>query len=88
MFIYLNRQRAKQSAILNPEQGECYCKSFVILTHSVDVPDPFENWMSIPGPKRITLDKVANHVVCMIGFTDLQNQCSDITSKENSSYLS
>ena len=32
--------------------------------------------------------KVANHVVSMIGFTDLQDQCSDITGKENCSYLS
>ena len=32
--------------------------------------------------------KVANHVVSMIGFTDLQDQCSDITGKGNRSYLS
>ena len=35
---------------------ECYCKSIAILSHSVDVPDPCENWVSTPGPKRITLE--------------------------------
>ena len=32
--------------------------------------------------------KMANHVISMIGFTDLQDQYSDITDKENRSYLS
>ena len=32
--------------------------------------------------------KVANHVVSVIGFTDLQDQYSDITGKENRSYIS
>ena len=33
-----------------------YGKSFVILPHSVDVPDPCDNWALTPGPFRITLE--------------------------------
>ena len=36
----------------------------------------------------LNIDKVANHVASMIGFTDLQDQCSDITGEENRLYLS
>ena len=36
--------------------GEFYCKSFVILTRAVNVPDPYENLVSSPGLKRITLE--------------------------------
>ena len=32
--------------------------------------------------------KVANHVVSVIGFTDLQDRCSNIAGKENRSYHS
>ena len=42
-FLYLNRQRVPQTFYLNPEDDECRCKSFVILTRYVDVPDPCEN---------------------------------------------
>ena len=56
-FLYLNRQLASQIVILNPEHGwSSFWSSFVILTRSVDVPDPCENWALTPVPKRITLD--------------------------------
>ena len=32
-----------------------------------------------------SLNKVANHVVCLMGFTDFMNQLSDITGKGNGS---
>ena len=55
MFLYLNRQRLKQTVNLNPDQGDCSCKNNYILTHSVDLPDSCENWVSTSGPKRTTL---------------------------------
>ena len=33
-------------------KSECYCKRFVILTRSVDVPGSSENWVSSLGLKR------------------------------------
>ena len=42
----------------------------------------------ILNKKKMAATKVANHVVSVIGFTDLQDQFSDITGKENRSYLS
>ena len=38
---------------------------------------------SVPG-----FNKVANHVISMIGFTDFRNQCSDNTSKDGQSFIS
>ena len=38
---------------------------------------------SVPG-----FNKVANHVISMIGFTDFRNQCSDNTGKDGQSFIS
>ena len=55
-FIGIDSVQHKHSNWTN--KGECYCHSFVILTCSVDIPNPCENWVSTPRSKRITLRSV------------------------------
>ena len=41
-------------------------------------------YVSADSLELLLVTKVANHVVCLIGFTDFTNQYSDITGKEKS----
>ena len=71
-FLCLNRQRGTLYCQFEP----CYCKSFVNWKHSVNEPDPCENWMSTPGPKRITGDKIKIPIMyayCLYVYSPNQN---------------